>query len=145
MHFASSTVLVWFRNVHKNIANLLSQRVGCHRNMDKQYNRLVEISNLCKTTWLRETPKTFATTFNWKLLKESRVMTSDIVKTQRMLQWAIRRREPNTDMIGNGSVSETAKALANNDGLINLNSLKVQSTLPGNLKESAWGGLAFSN
>ena len=72
-------------------------------------------------------------------------MTSDKVKTQRMLQWAIRRLEPNSAMIGHGSVSETAKALANNDGLINLNSLKVQSTLLGNLKDTSRGGLAFSN
>jgi hypothetical protein len=59
-------------------------------------------------------------------------MTSEKVKTQRMTQWAIRRLEPNSDMIGHGSVSETAKALANNDGLINLNLLKVQSALLGN-------------
>lgn len=72
-------------------------------------------------------------------------MTSDKVKTQRMLQWAIRRLEPKSAMIGYGSVSETAKALANNDGLINLNSLKVQSTLLGNLKDTSRGGLAFSN
>jgi len=113
--------------------------------MDKQYYRLVVSFTHCKTTWLRETPKTFATTFNWKLLKESRVMTSDKVKTQRILQWAIRRLESNSAMIGYGSVSETAKALANNDGLINLNSLKVQSNLLGNLKDTSWGGLAFSN
>jgi hypothetical protein len=113
--------------------------------MDKQYYRLVESKTLCKTTWLRETPKTFATTNPWKHGKESRVMTSDKVKTQRMLQWAIRRREPKSAMIGYGSVSETAKALANNDGLINLNLLKVQSTLLGNLKDTSWGGLAFSN
>lgn len=145
MLFASLRIFVWFRNLCINIANLLCQRVGCHRNVDKQYYRLVEISHLCKTTWLRETPKAFATTFIWKLMKESRIMTSDKVKTQRMLQWAIRRREPNSAMIGHGSVSETAKALANNDGLINRNSLKVQSTLLGNLKDTSWGGLAFSN
>jgi hypothetical protein len=113
--------------------------------MDKQYNRLVEISNLCKTTWLRETPKTFATINIWKHMKTFRVMTSNKVKTQRILQWAIRRLEPKSDMIGHGSVSETAKALANSDGLINLNLLKVQSTLLGNLKDTSWGGLAFSN
>ena len=83
-------------------------------------------------TWLRETPKTFATTNFWKLKKESRVMTSDKVKTQRMIQWAIRRLEPNSAMIGYGSVSETAKASVNNDGLINLSLLKVQSSLLGN-------------
>jgi hypothetical protein len=59
-------------------------------------------------------------------------MTSDKVKTQRMIQWAIRRLEPNSDMIGYGSVSETAKASVNNDGLINLSLLKVQSSLLGN-------------
>jgi len=115
------------RNVYKCIAYLLSQIVGCHRNMDKQYYRLVETLNLCKTTWLRESPKAFVTTFNWKHLKESRVMTSDKVKTQRMTQWAIRRRESKPVMIGHDSVSETAKASVIYEGLINLRLLKVQS------------------
>jgi len=67
-------------------------------------------------------------------------MTSDIVKTKRISdmaihEWTIRRREPNSLMIGHGSLSETAKASVNNDGLINLSLLKVQSSLLGNLKE----------
>ena len=61
-------------------------------------------------------------------------MTSDIVKTQRMIQWAIRRLEPNSDMIGYGSVSETAKVSVNNEGLINPSLLKVQSSLLRNKK-----------
>jgi len=94
-------------------------------------------------TWLRETPKAFATIFSWKHLKNSRVMTSDTVKTQRMTQWAIRRLEPNSAMIGQGSVSETAKASVNNEGLINLSLLKVQSSLIGNYKESPGEDLLF--
>jgi hypothetical protein len=48
-------------------------------------------------------------------------------------------------MIGNGTVSETAKASVFNEGLINLRMLKVQSNFLGNRKETAWGGLAYSN
>jgi hypothetical protein len=48
-------------------------------------------------------------------------------------------------MIGNGTVSETAKASVINEGLINLRLLKVQSSLLGNKRDSAWGGLAYSN
>jgi hypothetical protein len=48
-------------------------------------------------------------------------------------------------MIGNGTVSETAKASVINDGLINPRLLKVQSSLQGNLKDTTWGGLAYSN
>jgi hypothetical protein len=59
-------------------------------------------------------------------------MTSDKVKTQRMLQWAIRRLEPKSAMIGYGSASETAKASVNYEGLINQSLLKVQSSLLGN-------------
>ena len=70
-------------------------------------------------------------------------MTSDTVKTQRMTQWAIRRLEPNSAMIGQGSVSETAKASVNNEGLINLSLLKVQSSLIGNYKESPGEDLLF--
>jgi len=94
-------------------------------------------------TWLRETPKAFATIFLWKQLKKSRIMTSDTVKTQRMIQWAIRRLEPNSAMIGQGSVSETAKASVNNEGLINPSLLKVQSSLIGNYKESPGEDLLF--
>jgi hypothetical protein len=101
-----------------------------------------EIQN-CKMTWLRETPKAFATIFLWKQLKKSRIMTSDTVKTQRILQWAIRRLEPNSAMIGQGSVSETAKASVNNEGLINRSLLKVQSSLIGNYRESPREGLRF--
>ena len=90
--------------------------------------------------WLRETPKAFSTTFWPKDSKESRVMTSDIVITKKISdmaihEWTIRRREPKSDVIGYGSLSETAKASVNNDGLINLSLLKVQSSLLGNLKE----------
>jgi hypothetical protein len=48
--------------------------------------------------------------------------------------------------IGNGTVSETAKASVINEGLINLRLLKVQSNLLGNMEENTtWGGLAYSN
>jgi hypothetical protein len=49
-------------------------------------------------------------------------------------------------MIGNGTVSETAKASVFNEGLINLRMLKVQSSLLGNKEENQLrGGLAYSN
>jgi hypothetical protein len=49
-------------------------------------------------------------------------------------------------MIGYETVSETAKALVIDDGLINLRLLKVQSSFHGNMEAySHWGGLAYSN
>jgi hypothetical protein len=59
--------------------------------------------------------------------------------------WIIRRRVPKPDMIGHGTVSETAKASVFNEGLINLRMLKVQSSLYRNVEECLWGGLAYSN
>ncbi len=41
--------------------------------------------------------------------------------------WIIRRRVPKADMIGYGTVSETAKVSVSEEGLINLRMLKVQS------------------
>lgn len=59
--------------------------------------------------------------------------------------WIIRRREPKSAMIGYGSVSETAKVSVLSEGLISLRELKVQSGPFGNIRESPWGGLAYSN
>jgi hypothetical protein len=70
---------------------------------------------------------------------------NDLGYSKNVKDWAIRRRESKSVMIGHDSVSETAKASVINEGLINLRLLKVQSSLLGNLKDTTWGGLAYSN
>jgi len=77
---------------------------------------------------------------------------NDLGYSKNAKDWAIRRRVPKAAKsismrceIGNGTVSETAKASVFNEGLINLRMLKVQSNFLGNRKETAWGGLAYSN
>ena len=73
------------------------------------------------------------------------IQGNDLGQSKNVKDWAIRRRVPKAAMIGNGTVSETAKASVFNEGLINQRMLKVQSILQGNLEDSAWGGLAYSN
>jgi len=56
------------------------------------------------------------------------IQGNDLGHSNNVKDWAIRRLEPKSAMIGYGSVSETAKASVINDGLINPRLLKVQST-----------------
>ena len=74
------------------------------------------------------------------------IQGNDLGQRKNAKDWAIRRRVPNAAMIGNGTVSETAKASVINEGLINLRLPKVQSSLLGNMRgNTTWGGLAYSN
>ena len=95
-------------------------------------------------TWLRETPYNLC---YYSFLETSkRIQGNDLGHSKNAKDWAIRRRVPNAAMIGNGTVSETAKASVINEGLINLRLPKVQSVLLGNMGgSSSWGGLAYSN
>ena len=95
-------------------------------------------------TWLRETPYNLC---YYSFLETSkRIQGNDLGHSKNAKDWAIRRRVPNAAMIGNGTVSETAKASVINEGLINLRLPKVQSILLGNMEgNTTWGGLAYSN
>ena len=95
-------------------------------------------------TWLRETPYNLC---YYSFLETSkRIQGNDLGHSKNAKDWAIRRRVPNAAMIGNGTVSETAKASVINEGLINLRLPKVQSSLLGNMEGLiTWGGLAYSN
>jgi hypothetical protein len=95
-------------------------------------------------TWLRETPYNLC---YYSFLETSkRIQDNDLGHSKNAKDWAIRRRVPNAAMIGNGTVSETAKASVINEGLINQRLLKVQSSLLGNMRgNTTWGGLAYSN
>ena len=94
-------------------------------------------------TWLRETP--YSLHYYPSVETQKDIQGNDLGYSKNVKDWAIRRRVPKAAMIGNGTVSETAKASVFNDGLINPRTLKVQSSLPGNRKGTAWGGLAYSN
>ena len=94
-------------------------------------------------TWLRETP--YSLHYYSCAEKYKRIQDNDLGQSKNVKDWAIRRRVPKAAMIGNGTVSETAKASVLNEGLISQRVLKVQSSLQGNLKGTAWGGLSFSN
>jgi hypothetical protein len=94
-------------------------------------------------TWLRETP--YSLHYYSSVETQKRIQDNDLGQSKNVKDWAIRRRVPKAAMIGNGTVSETAKASVINDGLINPRLLKVQSSLLGNKKDTAWGGLAYSN
>jgi hypothetical protein len=94
-------------------------------------------------TWLRETP--YSLHYYLDVETHTGIQGNDLGHSKNVKDWAIRRRVPKAAMIGNGTVSETAKASVINDGLINLRLLKVQSSLLGNKKDTAWGGLAYSN
>jgi hypothetical protein len=76
-------------------------------------------------TWLRETPYSLHYYLFVETLKG--IQGNDLGQSKNVKDWAIRRRVPKAAMIGNGTVSETAKASVINDGLINLRLLKVQS------------------
>ena len=102
-------------------------------------------------TWLRETPYNLC---YYSFLETSkRIQGNDLGHSKNAKDWAIRRRVPNAAKsdsmsceIGNGTVSETAKASVINEGLINLRLPKVQSILLGNMEGMiTWGGLAYSN
>jgi hypothetical protein len=95
-------------------------------------------------TWLRETPYNLC---YYTLLERVRqIQGNDLGHSKNAKDWAIRRRVPKAAMIGNGTVSETAKASVINEGLINLRLPKVQSSLLGNMEgNTTWGGLAYSN
>ena len=95
-------------------------------------------------TWLRETPYNLC---YYSFLETSkRIQGNDLGHSKNAKDWAIRRRVPKAAMIGNGTVSETAKASVINEGLINLRLLKVKSSLLGNMRgNTTWGGLAYSN
>ena len=62
----------------------------------------------------------------WKLRLIPRVMTSGIVKTKEIGQSA--ELLPKSVMIGYGRLSTTERPSVNNEGLINLSWLKIQST-----------------
>ena len=94
-------------------------------------------------TWLRETP--YSLHYYLSVETQTGIQGNDLGHSKNVKDWAIRRRVPTAVMIGHGTVSETAKASVFNEGLINLRMLKVQSSLLGNKKDSAWGGLAYSN
>jgi hypothetical protein len=94
-------------------------------------------------TWLRETP--YSLHYYSCVERYKKIQGNDLGQSKNVKDWAIRRRVPKAVMIGNGTVSETAKASVLNEGLISQRVLKVQSSLQGNLKETAWGGLAYSN
>ncbi len=94
-------------------------------------------------TWLRETP--YSLHYYSFVETHKRIQGNDLGQSKNVKDWAIRRRVPKAAMIGNGTVSETAKASVFNEGLINPRMLKVQSSLLRNKKETAWGGLAYSN
>jgi hypothetical protein len=95
-------------------------------------------------TWLRETP--YSLHYDSFMETCKKIQGNDLGHRKNVKDWAIRRRVPNAAMIGNGTVSETAKASVINDGLINLRLPKVQSSLLGNMEgNTTWGGLAYSN
>ena len=95
-------------------------------------------------TWLRETP--YSLCYYRFVETQSVPQGNDLGYSKNAKDWAIRRRVPNAAMIGNGTVSETAKASVINEGLINLRLPKVQSSLLGNMEGMiTWGGLAYSN
>ena len=84
-------------------------------------------------TWLRETPYSLCYYLHMETYEE--LQGNDLGYSKNAKDWAIRRRGPKSDMIGYGSVSETAKASVINDGLINQRLLKVQSSFLGNLED----------
>ena len=95
-------------------------------------------------TWLRETP--YSLHYDSFMETCKKIQGNDLGHSKNVKDWAIRRRVPNAAMIGNGTVSETAKASVINEGLINLRLPKVQSILLGNMEGMiTWGGLAYSN
>jgi len=95
-------------------------------------------------TWLRETP--YSLHYDLPVETHDEIQGNDLGQRKNVKDWAIRRRVPKAAMIGNGTVSETAKASVINEGLINLRLPKVQSVLLGNMEgSSSWGGLAYSN
>ena len=95
-------------------------------------------------TWLRETP--YSLHYYSSVETQKRIQGNDLGQSKNVKDWAIRRRVPKAAMIGNGTVSETAKASVINEGLINQRLLKVQSSLLGNMRgNTTWGGLAYSN
>lgn len=95
-------------------------------------------------TWLRETP--YSLHYDSYMETCKKIQGNDLGHRKNVKDWAIRRRVPNAAMIGNGTVSETAKASVINEGLINLRLPKVQSILLGNMRgNTTWGGLAYSN
>jgi hypothetical protein len=95
-------------------------------------------------TWLRETP--YSLHYDSFMETCKKIQGNDLGHRKNVKDWAIRRRVPNAAMIGNGTVSETAKASVINEGLINQRLPKVQSSLLGNMEENTtWGGLAYSN
>ena len=56
------------------------------------------------------------------------IQGNDLGHSKNAKDWAIRRRVPKAAMIGNGTVSETAKVSVFNEGLISPRMLKVQSS-----------------
>ena len=95
-------------------------------------------------TLLRETP--YSLHYYLSVETQKGIQDNDLEHSKNVKDWAIRRRVPKAAMIGNGTVSETAKASVINEGLINLRLPKVQSVLLGNMEgSSSWGGLAYSN
>jgi hypothetical protein len=88
-------------------------------------------------TWLRETP--YSLHYDSFMETCKKIQGNDLGHRKNVKDWAIRRRVPNAAMIGNGTVSETAKASVINEGLINLRLPKVQSSLLGNMEGNTTG------
>ena len=75
--------------------------------------------------------RAFTTTFMRKLLKGPRLIADPNGKNVK--DWIICHREPKSVLVGYGSGSTNAKQSACNDGLANLNMLKVRSTPNGDI------------
>ncbi len=78
-------------------------------------------------TWLRGTP--YSLCYDPYLETDKDIQGNDLEHGKNDEDWIIRRRVPNAAMIGDGTVSETAKASVSDEGLINPRMLKVQSVL----------------
>ena len=70
--------------------------------------------------------RALTTTFIRKLLKGTRLI--DVHNGNNVKDWVIRAYKPKSVMIGYGFCSTTARVLVDNDSLINLNLLKIQSS-----------------
>jgi hypothetical protein len=108
------------------VINHLCSTAGCHPRGGQTVIPASSSKWNCKMTWLRETP--YSLCYYHCVERRNEIQGNDLGYSKNAKDWAIRRREPKPVMIGHGSVSETAKASVIYEGLINLRSLKVQSS-----------------
>ena len=87
----------------------------------------------CKTSGCGKPLRALITT-DWRKLQSGTRLIA-VPKGKNIKDWAIRRRVPKSDMLGYGTVSQTAKMSAIREGLSNPRLRKVQSTLVGNYKD----------